>query len=95
MVPKPTGSEETFHIDAVPPAVTPEVTLDVVGKLKKKEKKEKKKKLKKMMEEGAFMTSTPDHKRKDRSSSDTSPTIQAELPCNIKARLWQRIIVRY
>ena len=23
MVPKPTGSEETFHIDAVPPEVTP------------------------------------------------------------------------
>ena len=63
--------------------------------IEKLQKKKKKKKLKKMMEEGAFMTNTPNPKRKDRSSSDTSPTIQAELPCNIKARLWQRITVRY
>ena len=54
---KPTGSEETFNIDAVPPEVTPEVTQtssesDDVEKLQKKRKK--KKKLKKMKEEGAL-----------------------------------------
>ena len=61
-----------------PPEVTPEVIQtttssesDVDEKHKKKGRK--KKKLKKMMEEGVFTTSTPDPKRKERSSLDTSP----------------------
>ena len=71
---KPSGSEEMFNIDVVLPEVTPDVTQTSKSYKKKKEKK----KLKKMLEEGAFMTSTPDPKRKDRSSSDTSPTFQAK-----------------
>ena len=83
--PEPTKTtEETFHVDADPPEVTPEVIQTTtssesdVDERHKKERKEKKKKLKKMMEEGVFTTSTPDPKRKERSSSDTSPQHSAK-----------------